>query len=51
MLQIVVDDTYEAHSERDGRIPSFVDDPVEVTFGEALHVRARPLVRGVIVAK
>src|SRR6266540_2564862 len=46
---VVVDHAHESDAERDGRVPSFVHDPIQVGVGDALDVADRLLVDGVVI--
>src|SRR6266540_5797374 len=49
VLGVVVDHAHESDAERDGRVPSFVHDPIQVGIGDALDVADRLLVDGVVI--
>ena len=47
VLEAVADDAHQPDAERHRRVPSLVDDPVEV--GDRREVRRRPLLHGAVV--
>ena len=48
-LGAVVDDAYQPHSDRDGRIPARVDDAVHILTAHAVEILQRPLVHRRVV--